>query len=323
MNPYATANAAAQARLNAVDARLRVASGGEFTAANWWRGMANPGWLGRRFSDGVHLVLIRKLRQAEALLLAQPAYAGMTGVQLGAALGIVEGHKGARPRASTASMHTFGLAVDIEYIRNPWIVGQHIDGGARRPSPAGEVTRDANGKLTRALNRAALLVHGEIIDMTSVYLSRLSSGTAGAAWDDLHRRHSALRSYLAVAGDAAGARAFVAANRAVAGVVAAGETDDHAARRWAGFATADLAALRLGSVKRKNGRGNDESVAQSNFAGRDPRLGFLSLHRDLVVALRDGAGLAWGAIDFGPTESGDVMHFDCRRDGVGALLRKA
>ena len=45
-------------------------------------------------------------------------------------------------------------------------------------------------------------------------------------------------------------------------------------------------------------------------ANRRPELGFISLPREVVVALTE-VGLVWGAIDFGG-ESGDVMHFDCR-----------
>jgi hypothetical protein len=48
---------------------------------------------------------------------------------------------------------------------------------------------------------------------------------------------------------------------------------------------------------------------------RRPELGFISLPREVVVALTQ-EGLVWGAIDFGG-ESGDVMHFDCRRDISG------
>ena len=43
---------------------------------------------------------------------------------------------------------------------------------------------------------------------------------------------------------------------------------------------------------------------------RRPELGFLTLPKEVVVALTE-VGLVWGAIDFGG-ESGDVMHFDCR-----------
>jgi hypothetical protein len=44
---------------------------------------------------------------------------------------------------------------------------------------------------------------------------------------------------------------------------------------------------------------------------RRPELGFITLPKEVVVALTE-AGLVWGAIDFGGA-SGDVMHFDCRR----------
>lgn len=319
MNPVAQSNAAAQRRLNRVDADLAP----EFTAATWWEGMVNPAWLGQRFRNGIHLVLARKLRQAEGILLAQRRYAGLSGVALGAAVGIAEGHKGARPTSTTASMHTFGLAVDIEYQANPWIVGQHVDSDASGPSPAGLVTQAANARMTSTINRAALLVDGATVNVTAAYLSRLARGSAGDAWDDLHRLHTAFVSYLGIAGDVTAARQLVDARQAVAGVRQPGEAPDAAARRWAAQASSDLAALRAGAVTRKNARGNDISVARSNFTGRDPRRGFLSLSRDLVVALRDDAGLAWGAVDFGATESGDIMHFDCRRDGVGRILRNA
>ena len=50
------------------------------------------------------------------------------------------------------------------------------------------------------------------------------------------------------------------------------------------------------------------------------RHGFLDLARDLVVALRNDACLGWGAVDLGPRASGDVMHFDCRMDGIGRTI---
>ena len=57
-----------------------------------------------------------------------------------------------------------------------------------------------------------------------------------------------------------------------------------------------------------------------SFGNRNPLNGFLNLHGDLVYALRQIAGLAWGAIDFGPKASGDIMHFDLRTIGAGKFL---
>jgi hypothetical protein len=71
-------------------------------------------------------------------------------------------------------------------------------------------------------------------------------------------------------------------------------------------ARADLAALTKGVFK---GR-----------VDRDPLKGFLNLDRDLVIALRDHACLVWGAVDLGPSSSGDIMHFDCRLDDLGRAV---
>jgi len=44
-------------------------------------------------------------------------------------------------------------------------------------------------------------------------------------------------------------------------------------------------------------------------SSRDPTFGFLSLREEIVTGIRDQT-LRWGAVDFGPTQCGDVMHFD-------------
>ena len=80
---------------------------------------------------------------------------------------------------------------------------------------------------------------------------------------------------------------------------------------------ADLAALRAGDHAHERRRGR-YLVQLATSVGAIPSE-VPNLSRDLVVVRRDDAGLAW-ARSFGARESGDVMHFDCRRDGVGALL---
>ncbi|GHE16252.1 hypothetical protein GCM10011376_08620 [Nocardioides flavus (ex Wang et al. 2016)] len=263
------------------------------TPERWWDGMVDPVWLGRRFRNGIHEVLLAKLRAAEAALRRQPAYATLSDAELGRALGIREAHGGARP--GRASMHSFGLATDIEYTASPWILG----------NPGAPVSNEA---MRQACNRAALVVGGRVVDTAPPFLSRLSRGTTAAAYDTLRTLDRELVAYLGLAGDVAGMRAHVDRNRAVAGVVREGEPPDAAAARWAGQARVDLDRLRLPG---------------SNFASgdrvRDPLKGFMSMNRDLVIALRDSGRLAWGAIDFG-AESGDIMHFDARPDGVGRVV---
>lgn len=302
-------NTNAQGRLTRSATAIAAAAGGGITAGNWFEHMMNPSFLGRRFGNGVHVVLVRKLRIAESHLLSQPGYRGMTPVELGHALGLTQDHGGARPNAAGGGMHSFGLAADIEYTGNPWIAGQHVerDKQTRQPTAAGERTLVANREFIAAANRAALLVSGVTVDLTAAFLDGLRSRTTGDVYDVLASRNGDLKAYLTAADDLDAIRRHLAARRAAgtAGVVNPGESTDAAAARWRAAIRADLARLR---------------AADSNFApGRDPTRGFLNLHRDLVIALRDAAGLAWGAVDFGASESGDVMHFDCRRDGVGRV----
>jgi hypothetical protein len=53
-------------------------------------------------------------------------------------------------------------------------------------------------------------------------------------------------------------------------------------------------------------------VGDRPFVGRRPELGFLTMPREVLVAMTD-VGLTWGAIDFpGGRAAGDLMHIDCR-----------
>lgn len=290
------ANTTAQARLNAVKNRLPGANdnpGGALaiTAANWFRQMVSSAFLGETFSSGIHAALMRRLRTAERHLLSQPPYAGMTPVALGAAMGIREFHRGARPTKMTKSLHTFGLATDLNYFGNPWIKGDEF---------------------TKALARAGLLVSGRQPQSGQIgtILHRMGSSgdSTSAMFDKLALFDGDFRTYLSFIADDDGLAEAIAARRAdgTAGIFQnAGETDAAAAGRWKGTIVSDLARLRRGPTF---------------VNGRDPRDGFLNLHRDFVVALRDFGCLAWGAVDFGPNANGDVMHFDCRNTGLGRIV---
>jgi hypothetical protein len=47
---------------------------------------------------------------------------------------------------------------------------------------------------------------------------------------------------------------------------------------------------------------------------------FTGIHEDLLVALRDVAGLAWGGTEMSSNENGDFMHFDCRETDFGRTI---
>jgi hypothetical protein len=289
-------NERAQARLHDNDAKVQAITANEFSASNWYSGIVDPSVFGIRTKGhhGLHVLLVRRLRQAERYLLTLPAFRGMTPAALGAALGIDEQHGGMRG-ALTGSMHTFGLAIDIGYLANPWL---------------------HRTETWHAIQHAAALVSGTSLQGASApdYFHLLGSDPArstGDVWDELHRRHSEFVTYLGLARDNSALRAALQAGqqRGTAGLIEQGESLDQAVSRWKTRITAERESL---------------GGANGDFIGRNPEHGFLAHKRDLVIALRDHGCLAWGAVDQGPGErgSGDVMHFDARVAPVGLALAR-
>jgi hypothetical protein len=58
-----------------------------------------------------------------------------------------------------------------------------------------------------------------------------------------------------------------------------------------------------------------------DFMGRGEANTFTTHSQELLVALRDVAGLSWGGAEMSSNENGDFMHFDCRQDGFGLVLQ--
>jgi hypothetical protein len=285
-------HAGAQQRLNERDRKVKAATANEFSAANWFDLITNPsvfGWT-TKSGTGLHVVLVRKLRQAERYLLTLPALRGMTPARLGSALGLTEQHGGARPDDASTNVHSFGLAIDISYKANPW------------------VRRDSSW---RALKRAASLISGTNLTARTAgdYLSALGTDPArstGQVWDELNQRNAELIEYLGLQDATLRATLINRPQAEATTVVKSGETLDSAVRRWHNGIREDIRELGGG-----------------DFNGHEPpSKGFLTHPRDLATALRDHGCLAWGAVDFGPSVegSGDMMHFDARVDGVGRVL---
>jgi hypothetical protein len=268
------------------------------TAKTWWSYMVGPPWLGLPIKHGIHLVLLRKLRRAQRALMDLPAYAGLGPAELGRVLGLEEEHKGARPDKTDWSMHLFGLAIDISYTRNPWVSNPKRD-----TARLAEITLNA-ARLTGWSGAgdagiSARLLHG--LATTHGDTAKVYSILAG--WT------RALGDYFKLAGDAPRIQGLLPIANATfpgGGWFKPGEPLAQAAERWSRKVTADFTEF----AKAVGRKGTPSEV----------RHGFLDLARDLVVALRNDACLGWGAVDLGPRASGDVMHFDCRMDGIGRTI---
>ncbi len=57
--------------------------------------------------------------------------------------------------------------------------------------------------------------------------------------------------------------------------------------------------------------------------GRREAKGMMNISLEMVIALRDVAGLAWGGTEMSSTENGDFMHFDCRLTDFGGSVYAA
>jgi hypothetical protein len=238
----------------------------EFSAKNWFDGIVAPSFLGHRINrhgQGIHMLLLRKLREAENYLLSLPAYVGMTPVALGRALGLARKsvmYSGGRFSQEAQAMHGVGLALDIDVAGNPWIGAGWTKGNERfrfletlKLAAGGSLKGAAKGKIASYLHALAIS-HGR--DTRGVY-------------EILARRNEEFKTFLQ------------------------NKSNEPELMYWRNSAT---------------------------FRSRDPLNGFLNLHTDLVFALRQIALLAWGAIDFGPDASGDIMHFDLRTLGAGCVI---
>jgi hypothetical protein len=251
-----------QIQLNVIKDMVARDTKKEFMATNWFNGLVKPSWLGVKINDGIHILLLRKLKEAEAWLLAQPKYAGMSPVALGTAMGLkaTSRYSGARLSSEGMGMHSFGLALDIDVDGNPW-----IGAGWIKNDPVKKMERK---KFLETLRKAS----GEHLPGATIfsYLDSIASSSGGDTenvFRILKEKNDQFVDYL--------------------------RTHNDELKYWTNSAT---------------------------FQRQSPLKGFMSLNQDLVYALRQVAGLAWGALDFGPRASGDMMHFDMRTVGVGKTI---
>jgi hypothetical protein len=273
---------------------------GKMSLADWYEGIDEGAtFLGRGIdasggaSKGVHRDLLAKLQEAEALLRAEPK-PGTFGVgaegaaKMGESISMVALRQ---PKAATggerASMHCYGLAVDINYYGNPF-VGQP---GSATP---------------RMINHAMQLISAKEFDVLQKAKS-LKADAAGEMWDSLQGASADLKTYLNLKDDGSESG------------IPAGVTEDiakqylgwHVARNggsttlkeWRKALKADVADSRHG----------DFLTLHGYDVRRDPKLvGIMDLPKVLVQALVE-VDLLWGGLYPGGK---DIMHFDYRHGTV-------
>jgi hypothetical protein len=254
-----------QEQLNRRDIQplIPAATGQEFSASNWFQYIVRPSWLGVKIASGVHVLLLRKLREAEIWLLQQQQYKGMTSAALGRALGFNAdtAFSAARLSADNQAMHGFGLAIDINVAGNPWI-------GAGWIQPDNKLVQERT-RMIQALRKASgdTSLPGETVFAYLDHIARSAGNDTMQVYKILKQKNDEFIAYL--------------------------KKTPEELSYW---------------------------TSSYTFGGRNPLKGFLDLHPDLVYALRQVVGLAWGAVDFGPRASGDIMHFDLRTTGLGKII---
>ncbi len=330
---------AAKLLRRAVTRALADPLGKDVSARTWFSFMLDAPFLGltTRWGHGIHLELMRKLRIAQSYLGTIPKYRDLSPVELGDALlwdpvddppphatawthpndpdaKLGDRHRGARPSGDGSSMHLPGLAIDLGYRANPWV------GSLSFKEVSGRAATLVGGTITRAsgARERAAKDFGELSDAPGIgrkALHTLAQGTltTGQIYDQLAQWNAWLERYLELGTSDADLQSAITARQAdgTPGVMRGTDLPKTVAF-WKRQIRTDLQSLRKNSFS-------------ADGTPRDPLKGFLSFHRDLVIALRDRACLAWGAVDLGKGErgSGDMMHFDSRLDGIGRAFALA
>lgn len=228
--------------------------------------------------QGLHPELLRRLQTVGA----SPSASGN-------ALG-VESISGYR---TGSRAHSQGLAVDVNYFANPYIMHE-----------SGEAVRDQ--KLAAVYERISQLILGR----PSVIPEEITTGTPSPArtlhlYRALRDESRAMTTYFRLMQDRAALRRFLATRR-----MQPGDSPESLQQQMA----EDYVTLSgragppvPGVVYPLPETADGDPPFAGDSAHRRPELGFMNLREELVRAFTD-AGLRWGGTDMG-ANSGDLMHF--------------
>jgi hypothetical protein len=283
-----------------------------------------PGsFLGHPIDRGVRPELIAKLAKAKTAIDAEFAKSGAA-IPPGYGISSVGGFR------SKAGPHGWGLAIDLDVARNPYVMHEH-----------GEAVLDA--QLAPVYNRIAEFMlnrpiggHQSIIPTIITQRKNLPGSSAktradrlGEYYDRLALESQAMKDYFALMKNTTPGAigAFLAGPWAKSHPGATTPVEADVLRQmWEDYATLGGAIPKGGppgvtgfKAPRPIGKA-DRPFATHSGGQQDPAGGFLTIPREVVIGL--GRTLTrWGAIDFWG-ESGDVQHFD-DMDGLGREIAAA
>ncbi|HET9458320.1 MAG TPA: hypothetical protein VFO78_13320 [Candidatus Limnocylindrales bacterium] len=227
----------------------------------------------------------------------------------------------------SAGFHAWGLAIDIDVSRNPFVMHE-----------AGE--RDLDRQLAPVYHRIAEFVLNQPVGTEQSIVPAIITGGGGMTatsptgrrervaeyYDRLLLESQAMEQYFALMRDPTALAEFLAGTwtQRHPGATAP-DAADTTRQMWQDYATLGGAVPRGGppgipGFTPPAAAGGDRPFNPRSAGQQDPGLGFLTIPREVVIGL--GRALSrWGAIDFGG-ESGDIQHFD-DGNGLGRTVSSA
>lgn len=178
-------------------------------------------------------------------------------------------------------MHSMGLALDIDPKRNPWIFRGHDPGD-----------KDSSDNFYEKLIAKANRIYGEKgATFNAAAMAKWSREMSSEElWAKVNASSDALAHYLQLCGRI---------------------KTDHAGVEQtlldAGFKKSELAG-EIAKMRRYPSMFH-------NTGGQEEANSLTNISEELLVALRDAGGLAWGGSEMSSNANGDFMHFDLRNDG--------
>lgn len=289
---------------------LMLKKAGYDPPSTWWNQFTDITLLGKGASS-VHKDFAGKLKDAEAKIVAavgadplyqkwltdNPDAKGDDAKKVGKYLGI-NGYATSRTtgeESSYASMHLFGLAIDINYTQNPWISD---DGGKQTWSKDGSKPTSKTAKLQDFLNRAGSLT-GETLTFNHVNADNFKYDLE-STYDNFSKLDKGAEKYFSFL-DPANEAEMMALVAKSTDPVFQGKNADEVRK----IIQQDLDTM---ATQWSRGTKAGKESVQKN--------GLMDLDKRVVMAMGE-VGLDWGG------KYGDMMHFDMRNVGVGKKIQAA